>query len=81
MHYFHSTVLQTVMQTVLQFIYDFHIFAVSYSSLRGLVWDQYNNQLPVGLLAQLAKRYTGIAEVMGSNSVRALFLLLLKYCS
>ena len=26
---------------------------------------QLNNQLPVGLLAQLVKRCTGIAEVMG----------------
>ena len=32
---------------------------------------QLNNQLPVGLLAQLVKRCTGIAEVMGSNPVRA----------
>ena len=29
------------------------------------------DQLPVGLLAQLVERYTGIAEVMGSNPVRA----------
>ena len=28
-------------------------------------------QLPVGLLAQLVERCTGIAEVMGSNPVRA----------
>ena len=31
----------------------------------------YLNQLPVGLLAQLVEHYTGIAEVMGSNSVQA----------
>ena len=29
------------------------------------------DQLPVGLLAQLVERCTGIAEVMGSNPVRA----------
>ena len=29
------------------------------------------DQLPVGLLAQLAERCTGIAEVMGSNPVGA----------
>ena len=29
------------------------------------------SQLPVGLLAQLVKHCTGIAEVMGSNPVRA----------
>ena len=32
---------------------------------------QHINQLPVGLLAQLVERYTGIAEVMGSNPVRS----------
>ena len=31
----------------------------------------YLHQLPVGLLAQLVEHYTGIAEVMGSNSVQA----------
>ena len=30
-----------------------------------------NDQLPVGLLALLVERCTGIAEVMGSNPVRA----------
>ena len=30
-----------------------------------------NDQLPVGLLALLVERYTGNAEVMGSNPVRA----------
>ena len=32
---------------------------------------QFIDQLPVGLLAQLVERCTGIAEVMGSNPVRA----------
>ena len=44
-------------------IYDFHIFLTIYSSL--------HDQLPVGLLAQLVERCTGIAEVMGSNPVQA----------
>ena len=35
------------------------------------IWNQHNNQLPVGLLAQLVEHCTGIAEVMGSNSVQA----------
>ena len=34
---------------------------------------QHTDQLPVGLLAQLVERCTGIAEVMGSNPVRAFF--------
>ena len=33
--------------------------------------NQHYNQLPVGLLARLVERYTGIAEVMGSNPVQA----------
>ena len=41
-----------------------------YSSLGWFIWTQHNVQLPVGLLAQLVERCTGIAEVMGSNPVR-----------
>ena len=33
----------------------------------GFITDQQNDQLPVGLLAQLVKHCTGIAEVMGST--------------
>ena len=36
--------------------YDFHIFTVSYSSLHGFVWDQHNEQLPVGLSAPVSLR-------------------------
>ena len=35
------------------------------------ICTQFMDQLPVGLLAQLVERCTGIAEVMGSNPVRA----------
>ena len=35
------------------------------------IWTQFIYQLPVGLLAQLVERCTGIAEVMGSYPVRA----------
>ena len=35
------------------------------------IWTQFIDQLPVGLLAQLVERCTGIVEVMGSNPVRA----------
>ena len=34
-------------------IYDFHISTVIYSSLHGFTTKQHNDQLPVGLLAQL----------------------------
>ena len=68
-------------------IYDFHIFTVIYSSLRRLIWNQHNDQLPVGLLANLIGYCSGIAEVMGSNPVQAWLVfsglnsLLLKQCS
>ena len=42
-----------------------------YSPLHGFIWNQHSDQLPVGLLAQLVERCTGIAEVMGSNPVQA----------
>ena len=35
------------------------------------ICTQFIDQLPVGLLAQSVERCTGIAEVMGSNPVRA----------
>ena len=52
-------------------IYDFHIFLAVYLSLHGFIWNRHNDQLPIGLLAHLVERCTGIAEVMGSNSVQA----------
>ena len=55
-----------------------HIFLTVYSSLYGFIWNQHHGQLPVGLLAQLVERCTGIVEVMGSNPVQALFSLLPK---
>ena len=35
------------------------------------IFGQHNDQLPDGLLAQLVESCTGIAEVTGSNPVRA----------
>ena len=52
-------------------IYYFHIFTVIYSPLRGFIWNQHNDQLPVGLLAQLVERWTSIALVLGPNLVQA----------
>ena len=51
--------------------HDFHTFTVVYSSLYGLIWNQHNDQLSVGLLTQLVERCRGIAEVMDSNPVQA----------
>ena len=46
---------------------------VDYSPLHGFIWNLHNNQLPVGLSAQLVhvKHCTGTAKAMGSNQVRA----------
>ena len=41
------------------------------SFTRMFICTQFFDQLPVGLLAQLVERCNGIAEVMGSNPVRA----------
>ena len=38
---------------------------------KSYIWNQHNSQLPVGLLAQLVERCTGITEVMRSNPVEA----------
>ena len=48
--------------------YDFHMFIAIIHQYEGLFES---NIFPVGLLAQLVERCTGIAEVMGSNPVRA----------
>ena len=64
-------------------IYNFHIFTVIYSSFYRFIWNQHNDQLPVGLLAQLVEHCTGITEVMGSNPVQAwiFFRPYFHYCS
>ena len=46
------------------------MFTVVYSPLQGFIWNQHNDQLPVGLLAQLVEHCTGITEIMGSNPVQ-----------
>ena len=53
--------------------------------LPGFIWNQHNDHLPLGLLAQLVERCTGIAEVMGSNPVvyitaRTTFIHKSRYC-
>ena len=51
------------------------IYSVIYSSLHGFITNQQNDQLPVGLLAQLVEHCMGMAEVMGSNPVQAWLFL------
>ena len=54
-------------------VYEFHIhvFTVIYASLHRIIWNQRNDHLSVGLLAQLIEYCTGITKVMGSNPVQA----------
>ena len=52
-------------------MYNFHIFTVIYSSFYRFIWNQHNDQLPVGLLAQLVEHCPGVAEVMSSNPLQA----------
>ena len=62
-------------------IYDFHVFSLIYSSLRGFIANQQNEHLSVGLLAQLVKYCTCIAEVIGSTHTPELFFrLYFHYC-
>ena len=50
---------------------SFHIFTVSSQHLYGYITNSHNDQLRVGLMAQLVEHCTGIAEVMGSNPFQA----------
>ena len=52
-------------------ILDIWKFTYLHSFTWMFIWTQFIDQLPVGLLAQLVERCTSIAEVMGSNPVRA----------
>ena len=52
-------------------INDFHVFITPSSSFHGFITNQFNDLLPVGLLAHLVERCTGIAEIKGSNPVQA----------
>ena len=57
-------------------IHVFFWFSQSFnSSLNGFIWNQHNDQLPVGLLAQLVISHTGL------NFFQTLFSLLLRQYS
>ena len=62
-------------------IYDFHIFITSSSSFHGFITNQFNDLLPVGLLASLVEPCTGITEVKGSNPVQAWLFFRLSFCN
>ena len=50
---------------------DFNTFITSSLSFHGFITHQFNDLLPVGLLAQSVEPCTGIAEVKGSKPVQA----------
>ena len=49
---------------------ELHIYIYS-QHVRRLIIDPHNNQLQVGMIAQLVEHYTGIAEVRASNLFQA----------
>ena len=59
----------------------FHIFACILHHLRpGCITNSRSDQLPDGLIARLVEQYTVIAEVIGSNPVKAwTFLVFFSY--
>ena len=55
------------------------IYSLSSVHLSGYITNSHNDQLPVGLIAQLVERCTGIVEVMGSNPVQAWIFFRLSF--
>ena len=66
-----NIVKSTVSHIILNQITLFFFFWNNYNFFGRFIWIQHRNRLPVGLLAQLVEHCTGIAEVMGSNPIRA----------
>ena len=63
-------------------LHYFRRSTVIHLPLHGFIWNQHNDQLPVGLLGQLLEHCTCIAEVMVTGLIfQALFSLQLKLCS
>ena len=58
--------LSSAVQIYVSYIIYIHLFI-----LHGYITNSQYDQLPVGLIAQLVEHCTGIAEVMGSNTVQA----------
>ena len=50
-----------------------HYWSGIWNKAWKFIWIQHNDQLPVGMLAQLVERCTGITEFMGLNPVQAWF--------
>ena len=61
----------------------FSFMTCIHTPLHGFIWNQHNDQLSVGLLAQLVEHCISITEVMGLNLVQAwiFFRPYFHYCS
>ena len=66
-----NIVKSTVSHVILNQITLLFFFLKQLQFFGRFIWIQHGDQLPVGLLAQLVEHCTGIAEVMGSNPIRA----------
>ena len=63
-------------------MYGISIYLLSSHHLNGhIITNSPNDQLPVGLTAQLVEHCTGIAEVMGSNPIQAWIFFRLSFRS
>ena len=66
MIYFHIILQPAVL------IYDFHIFITSSSSFHGFITKQFNDLLPVGLIAQLVRALHQYSSGQGFESRKSL---------
>ena len=55
------------------------IYSLVFFIFYGYITNSQNDQLPVGLIAQLVEHCTGIAEVMASNPVQAWIFFRLQF--
>ena len=58
------------MPNLLLYYEEFHIFSTRRFNFFGFFRNSRNEQLPVGMMAQLVERYTSIAEVKVQNHFR-----------
>ena len=64
-----------VLKSSPQFKYMLFIHSLAFFIICAYITNSQNDQLSVGLIAQLIERCTGIEEVMGSNPIDALISL------
>ena len=62
-------------------VYDFHIFITSSSSFHRFITNQFNDLLPVGLLAQLVRALHRYRRGQGCESCTSLNFFRLSFCN